>query len=149
MVGFWVFSCSEVIYGSKEAIQEIPIRLTALLKILATKQSEIHLRMLHTIPGMFSVHLSSTFILCCSSATTPGVPWGASLRWFHSKLEGPEGPALRVLRWSVPSWRGSSNSLRAISNSSSCSCVSLSHLFQANHHRGRGTESQRAECDVH
>lgn len=89
----------------------------------------------------------TSFIWCCSSATTPGVPWGASLRWFHSKLEG--GAALRVLRWAVPSWRGSNNSLRAISNSSSCSCVSLSHLFQANHHRGRGTESQRAECDVH
>lgn len=53
----------------------------------------------------------TSFILCCSSATIPGVPWGASLRWFHSKLEG--GAALRVLRWAVPSWRGSSNSLRA------------------------------------
>lgn len=36
---------------------------------------------------------------------------------------------MRVLRWAVPSWMGSSNSLLAISNSSFCSlCVSLPPL---------------------
>lgn len=73
-----------------------PYKITALLKILATKQSEIHLRMLHTIPAMFSVHLSSTFILCCFSELLCEllVQFSPSKLLYHSFN-------LEVLSWAV------------------------------------------------
>lgn len=53
---------------------------------------------------------------------------------------------VKALSWAVPFWIRSSNSLAAIPNSP---LFLFSTFVQANHHRGGGTESQRAECDVH
>lgn len=64
-VGLWVFFQQWGYLLVEGSYRRNPYKTAALLKILATKQSKIHLRMLHTIPAMFSVHLSSTFILCC------------------------------------------------------------------------------------
>lgn len=76
--------------------QRNPYKTAALLKILATKQSKIHLRMLHTIPAMFSVHLSSTFILCCFSELLCKllVQFSPSKLLYHSFN-------LEVLSWAV------------------------------------------------
>lgn len=76
--------------------QRNPYKTAALLKILATKQSKILLRMLHTIPAMFSVHLSSTFILCCFSELLCEllVQFSPSKLLYHSFN-------LEVLSWAV------------------------------------------------
>ena len=76
--------------------QRNPYKTAALLKILATKQSKIHLRMLRTVPTMFSVHLSSTFILCCFSELLCEllVQFSPSKLLYHSFN-------LEVLSWAV------------------------------------------------
>lgn len=76
--------------------QRNPYKTAALLKILATKHSKIHLRMLPAIPSMFSVHLNSTFILCCFSELLCEllVQFSPSKLLYHSFN-------LEVLSWAV------------------------------------------------
>lgn len=76
--------------------QRNPYKTAASLKILATKRSKIHLRILHTIPAMFSVHLSGTFIFCCFSELLYEllVQFSPSKLLYHSFN-------LEVLSWAV------------------------------------------------
>lgn len=94
--GFGVFSLWWGCLLVEGSYQRNPYETATLLKILATKRSKIHLRMLYTIPAMFAVHLSSIFILCCFSELLCEllVQFSPSKLLYHSFN-------LQVLSWAV------------------------------------------------
>lgn len=93
--GFGVFSLWWGCLLVEGSYQRNPYETATLLKILATKRSKIHLRMLYTIPAMFAVHLS-IFILCCFSELLCEllVQFSPSKLLYHSFN-------LQVLSWAV------------------------------------------------